>query len=106
MTDVPRGTTFRGSVCAKHPEMHGLRYLNNRVCYGCARDRGKSNWQQLREKVEVMENLLTEWQQVGGPQDLLAKTQETLAKRDKLCPKCGRKCSTCAHFCRGCGEMI
>lgn len=106
MTDIPRGTTFNGSVCPKHPKLKGLRYLQNRTCYGCAGERGKSNWQQIREKMVGLENLLTEWQAAGGPEELMAKTEEMLAKREKICPDCKRVCSFTAHFCRGCGAMI
>ena len=31
----PRLKVYFGKVCAKHPELKGERYLNNRNCVGC-----------------------------------------------------------------------
>lgn len=106
MTDIPKGTTYKGGRCSKHPELKGLRYLQNRVCVGCSKAKSKTNWEKSRDKMVTMENLLTEWQAQGGPQELMAKTEEVLAMREKVCKECNRVCSFSAHFCRGCGAML
>lgn len=66
----------------------------------------KTHWERHHDKLLALENLLTEWQDNGGPAELMDKTEELLKLREKKCSQCSRMCSFTAHFCRGCGGML